>query len=87
MSGATYFLQACPTCGRRARISIDYLGRRVVCLHCSGNFEARDPATTGPAAPDAVAEESPSGILRRANELLALSATSSSNTGPPTRPR
>jgi hypothetical protein len=67
MSPATYFLQECPTCGRRARVRVEHLGRQVVCHHCYGRFEARDPATT---QFDGVAE-SDSVILRRANELLA----------------
>ena len=65
MSHSTYFLQECPTCGRRARVRVEHLGRQVVCQHCLGRFEARDPATDGG---DGMLTESK--ILRRANELL-----------------
>jgi len=68
MSHATYFTQECPTCGRRLQVRIAYLGKQVVCQHCSGRFDACDPdgvsATAIPAG-------SPSGILERADELLA----------------
>lgn len=37
-----YFFQECPTCGRHARIRVEYLGRRVTCLHCQGRFLASD---------------------------------------------
>ena len=66
MSPSTYFLQECPTCGRRARVRVEHLGRLVVCHHCYGRFEARDPSTEL----DGVAETD-SVIMRRANELLA----------------
>jgi hypothetical protein len=67
MSSSTYFLQGCPTCGRRARVRVEHLGRLVVCTHCHGRFEARDPATQ---EFDGI-DPSDSVILRRANELLA----------------
>ena len=44
MSNATYFVQECPTCGRRLQIRVEYLGRRVVCQHCQGALIAADPA-------------------------------------------
>ncbi|MGD9721367.1 MAG: hypothetical protein AB7O59_09170 [Pirellulales bacterium] len=46
-------------------MSVEYLGRQVVCQHCCGRFEASDPSNAAP---------SPSGsgidLLRRADELL-----------------
>ena len=42
MPGATYFVQECPTCGRRLQIRLEYLGKRVVCQHCQGTFAAAD---------------------------------------------
>jgi DNA-directed RNA polymerase subunit M/transcription elongation factor TFIIS len=65
MSGATFFLRECPTCGRRLQIRVEYLGRMVRCKHCEGRFEASDPTLTE--------SSSDSGIdmLERANELLA----------------
>ncbi len=69
MSGSTYFVQECPTCGRRLNIRVDYLGRRVVCQHCCGQFLAMDPANGG--------SISSSELLRRAEELLASAARQS----------
>ena len=43
MPNATYFVQECPTCGRRLQIRVEYLGKRVVCQHCQGKFVAMDP--------------------------------------------
>lgn len=37
-----YFFQDCPTCGRHVRIKAEYLGRRMSCLHCEGEFTASD---------------------------------------------
>ena len=42
MSNATYFVQECPTCGRRLQIRVEYLGRKVVCQHCQGQLLAAD---------------------------------------------
>ena len=64
MSQTTYFLQACPTCGRKLQIRVAYLGRSVVCQHCQGPFIATDPAST----PEV--DLSSSAILRRADQLL-----------------
>jgi hypothetical protein len=63
MSRSTYFVQGCPTCGRRLHIRVEYLGKRVVCEHCRGQFTACDPASNryGP---------SDSAIMRRAEKLL-----------------
>jgi DNA-directed RNA polymerase subunit M/transcription elongation factor TFIIS len=44
MSGATYFVQECPTCGRRLQIRLEHLGKVVACKHCHGEFEATDAA-------------------------------------------
>ncbi len=61
MSRSTYFVQECPTCGRSLQVSVEYLGKQLVCQHCHGRFEARDPSNTRPSS-DA--------LLRRADELL-----------------
>jgi hypothetical protein len=37
-----YFFQDCPTCGRHVRIKAEYLGKRMSCLHCEGEFTATD---------------------------------------------
>ena len=34
MAGVTYFVQECPTCGRRLQVRVIYLGKRVACRHC-----------------------------------------------------
>jgi hypothetical protein len=65
MSNPTYFVQECPTCGRRLQIRVEYLGKNVVCQHCQGRLVASDPANMRCDCPEpAVA------LLRRANELL-----------------
>jgi len=65
MSNGTYFVQECPTCGRRLHIRVEYLGRRVVCQHCRGQFLACDP--TSNRSSDAASADA---LLRRAEELL-----------------
>jgi DNA-directed RNA polymerase subunit RPC12/RpoP len=66
MANRTYFVQECPTCGRRLQIRVEYLGKSVVCQHCRGRLIAADPA--GHRYPDA--EPQAQDILRRADELL-----------------
>jgi len=61
----TYFIQECPTCGRRLQIRVEYLGKTVVCQHCQGKFTARDPA--GSPGENGGQENE---LLRRAEELL-----------------
>jgi len=65
MSGATYFVQECPTCGRRLQIRVDYLGKRVACQHCQGTFVAAESSSARGEPVD-----QGSSLLRRANELL-----------------
>ncbi len=65
MSNSTYFVQGCPTCGRRLQIRVEYLGRTVVCQHCRGRFVARDPAVN---PVDGANGSNP--LLQRADELL-----------------
>ncbi len=65
MAMATYFVQECPTCGRNLQVRIEYMGKRVVCQHCSAAFEACDP--TSEAYPP---EESSLSLLDRADELI-----------------
>jgi RNase P subunit RPR2 len=69
MPSSTYFLQECQTCGRRLQIRVEYLGKRVTCQHCHGQFEAIDAASIRlDTASDGNA------LLRRANELLDSAA-------------
>ena len=65
MSGAAYFKQECPICGRILKVRVTYLGKQVVCQHCDGRFEASDPdsATFDPS-------QSSLSLLQRADELL-----------------
>ncbi len=65
MSNSTYFVQECPTCGRRLQLRVEYLGRTVVCQHCRGSFTAADPNGVRAGEPGSA----PS-LLRRAEELL-----------------
>jgi hypothetical protein len=66
MSHTTFFVQECPTCGRRLQIRVVYLGRRLFCQHCGGPFVAADPAS----AP--IPSDFASPLLERAEQLLAF---------------
>lgn len=69
MSHATYFVQDCPTCGRRLQVRVSFLGKPIVCPHCCGRFDACDPdnSVAQPAA------SSSNALLQRVDELLASS--------------
>ena len=69
MPNITYFVQGCPTCGRRLQIRVEYLGRKLVCQHCQGQFVASDPSN---ARHDFV--DQGSAMMRRADELLRSAA-------------
>ena len=45
MPRSTYFVQECPTCGRNLQVRVEYLGKQVVCQHCSARFEACEPGS------------------------------------------
>jgi hypothetical protein len=66
MSGATYFVQNCPVCGRYLQVRLQLLGKSIACPHCRGNFIARDPATAR-----RFRTETSVAMLDRANELLS----------------
>ena len=40
--GATYYIQICPTCGRRLEVKIEYIGLEVSCYHCRARFHAEN---------------------------------------------
>ncbi len=62
-----HFFQECPTCGRHVRIKAEYLGRRMSCLHCQGEFTAADRESRFDAA------ESPgSSLIQRIDALLSI---------------
>ncbi len=65
MANPLYYVQECPTCGRSLHIRVAYLGRRVMCQHCNGEFEACDPASAAyPPFDSGLA------LLQRADDLL-----------------
>ncbi|MCH5373687.1 MAG: hypothetical protein JJ992_06900 [Planctomycetes bacterium] len=61
-----YFQQPCPTCGRRLRILVQYLGWQVACPHCGRSFVARDVSQDD----DETGEANP--LLERVDRLLGL---------------
>lgn len=63
MSGAMHFIQECPTCGRRVQVRLEYLGRRLACDHCGGQFTATASEHSAHLANDQ--------LLHRAERLLA----------------
>ncbi len=69
---ATYFLQSCPTCSRKLRVRVDYLGKSVECQHCHALFAARDPAQPlEPGTTDFNVMETAERLLAQAEQLLA----------------
>lgn len=70
MPNSTYFVQECPTCGRKLQVRVEYLGKKVVCQHCGARFEACDH-TSGE-----LHCEGASSILERADELIRQSGIS-----------
>ena len=70
MAGITYFVQECPTCGRRLQVRIIYLGKCVACHHCSAQFTACDPQS-----PEYPPFDSSLALLTRADQLLEASAS------------
>ena len=70
MPHATFFVQECPTCGRRAEVRVEYLGRQVICDHCHGRFMATDPNGVASGSVAATSAD----LLRRAERLLQVVA-------------
>jgi len=69
MPNTTYYVQECPTCGRKLNVRVEYLGRKVVCQHCRAPFLAWDPEGA-PAAATQEASLSGTRLLDRAQELI-----------------
>jgi hypothetical protein len=69
MAGVTYFVQACPTCGRKLQVRVTYLGKRIACQHCSAQFAACDPQS-----PEFPILDSSVTLLARVDQLLEASA-------------
>jgi hypothetical protein len=65
MSRATYFIHTCPFCSRLLEVRVEYLGKSVMCQHCSGRFVAQDLSNSPRKMSD-----SGSQILERVDELL-----------------
>ena len=78
MSNSTYFVQECPTCGRRLQIRVEYLGKRVVCRHCQGEFLAADATNCR----IDLAEQS-NDLMRRSDELLQSATRQQARTPSP----
>jgi hypothetical protein len=65
MPKSTYYFQECPTCGRTLQVRVEYLGKKVVCQHCQGRFEAADPESAAyPPTASGLA------MMQKADELL-----------------
>ncbi|MBN1590134.1 MAG: hypothetical protein JW888_11510 [Pirellulales bacterium] len=64
-----YVCCACPVCGRPLEVREEYLGRKVTCVHCRGQFVAR--RETHPARAGA---RQPGSLLERADRLLSIAA-------------
>lgn len=84
----TYFVQECPTCGRKLEVRIQYLGKQVICQHCGARFEAYDASSASyPPPPSAIS------LLERAEQLLqtasasAISSPSALTDAVPVRPK
>lgn len=42
MASGTFFVRACPTCGRTLEVRVELLGKQVECVHCGANFVANE---------------------------------------------
>ena len=62
-----FFVNECPTCGRYLHIRVEYLGKRVVCPHCGGKFDAVDLAVH-----DLPVSDSVHSLMQRVDELLEV---------------
>jgi uncharacterized protein (DUF983 family) len=67
MFGTAFFIQGCPTCGRRLQVRVTYLGKKVACKHCRAEFTACDPDSR----PVATADSSHIVLMDRVEALLA----------------
>ena len=70
----TFYVQQCPTCGRRLRICVEYLGKSIQCRHCRAVFKACDPENAVPC------DDRHDHLLQRVEELLALTEGSEQTT-------
>ncbi len=84
MPRSTYFVQECPTCGRNLQVRVEYLGKQIVCQHCSARFEACEPGSESVSP-----SNSSSSLLDSAEHLLQTASASGIGVGggAVTRPR
>ena len=81
MSRSTYFVQECPTCGRNLQVRVQYLGKQVVCQHCSARFEAYEGVK-----PDTILKQfPPAGTPIASHDVVSLTVSRSSEAAPVTR--
>ncbi len=40
MPTGTFFVRACPTCGRNLEVRVELMAKEVECIHCGANFTA-----------------------------------------------
>ncbi|MDO4628138.1 MAG: zf-TFIIB domain-containing protein [Planctomycetia bacterium] len=52
MESKGFYIQKCPTCGRRMQIQVRYLGMTLTCPHCQGRFVAQDQSSIWDGADD-----------------------------------
>ncbi|MEW4561798.1 response regulator [Bremerella sp. JC770] len=71
MCKVTYFVQSCPTCGRKLQVKVEYLGLEVSCQHCGASFTSQDPAMVG-----APLENPVDDALHKADAFLGRGLTS-----------
>jgi len=84
MPRSTYFVQECPTCGRNLQVRVEYLGKQVVCQHCSAKFVACEPGS------EAYTHQNSSlSLLERAEQLIQTASASGIGLAAsgPSRPR
>jgi hypothetical protein len=65
MPNPTYFIHECPICGRQLQVRVEYLGARVACPHCRGDFNLATHRERKMTAAPAIS------LLERAEHLLA----------------
>ena len=68
MVGTTHFVKSCPTCGRTLQIQIQYMGKRVTCGHCNGQFLAYYDDLAESAHSTTADKDD---VMRRVDELLS----------------
>ncbi|MGC3969969.1 MAG: hypothetical protein QM775_22375 [Pirellulales bacterium] len=71
-SAKPYYVQECPTCGRKLNIRVEYLGKKVVCQHCRSQFVAWDSDGAPTVKAEALQDTALSGtrLMDRAQELI-----------------